>query len=64
VIVKFAGKEVGSYQDMVKLLQRKKPGDEVELEVDGLGVLANRVGTASAAPFAPDPDRVRPRLGQ
>src|SRR5262245_40830675 len=33
VIVKFAGKDVGSYQDMVKLLQRKKPGDEVELEV-------------------------------
>ena len=41
-----------------------RPGDEVELEVDGLGVLSNRVGAASAAPFAPDPDRVRPYLGQ
>ena len=41
-----------------------QPGDEVELEVDGLGVLANRVEAATAAPFSPDPHRVRPRLGQ
>jgi 2-keto-4-pentenoate hydratase/2-oxohepta-3-ene-1,7-dioic acid hydratase in catechol pathway len=41
-----------------------QPGDEVELEVDGLGILANRVEAAAAAPFSPDPDRVRPRLGQ
>jgi 2-keto-4-pentenoate hydratase/2-oxohepta-3-ene-1,7-dioic acid hydratase in catechol pathway len=41
-----------------------RPGDEVELEVDGLGVLANRVEAATAAPFSPDPERVRPRLGQ
>ena len=41
-----------------------RPGDEVELEVDGLGVLANRVEAATGAPFAADPDRVRPQLGQ
>jgi 2-keto-4-pentenoate hydratase/2-oxohepta-3-ene-1,7-dioic acid hydratase in catechol pathway len=40
-----------------------EPGDEVELEVDGLGVLANRVEATRAAPFSPDPERVRPRLG-
>jgi len=40
-----------------------QPGDEVELEVDGLGVLANRVVAPTAAPFSPDPERVRPRLG-
>jgi 2-keto-4-pentenoate hydratase/2-oxohepta-3-ene-1,7-dioic acid hydratase in catechol pathway len=41
-----------------------QPGDEVELEVDGLGVLANRVEATSAPAFGPDPERVRPRLGQ
>ncbi len=40
-----------------------QPGDEVELEVDGLGVLANRVQAAGGAPFSPDPERIRPRLG-
>jgi 2-keto-4-pentenoate hydratase/2-oxohepta-3-ene-1,7-dioic acid hydratase in catechol pathway len=40
-----------------------RPGDQVELEVEGLGVLANRVEATDAAPFAPDPERVRPRLG-
>jgi serine protease Do len=33
VIVKFAGKDVGSYQDMVRLLQRRKPGEDVDVEV-------------------------------
>jgi len=33
VIVRFGGKEVGSYDDMVKLLRHKKPGDKVDLEV-------------------------------
>src|SRR5262245_25857950 len=33
VITRFAGKDVGSYQDMVKLLQKQKPGDEVALEL-------------------------------
>jgi hypothetical protein len=32
--------------------------------VDGLGVLSNRVEEASAPAFTPDPERVRPRLGQ
>jgi 2-keto-4-pentenoate hydratase/2-oxohepta-3-ene-1,7-dioic acid hydratase in catechol pathway len=41
-----------------------QPGDEVELEVAGLGVLANRVVAGDAPPFRPDPDRRRPRLGQ
>jgi 2-keto-4-pentenoate hydratase/2-oxohepta-3-ene-1,7-dioic acid hydratase in catechol pathway len=41
-----------------------QPGDEVELEVDGLGVLANRVEAATAPAFAPDLERMRPRLGQ
>jgi 2-keto-4-pentenoate hydratase/2-oxohepta-3-ene-1,7-dioic acid hydratase in catechol pathway len=41
-----------------------QPGDEVELEVSGLGVLANRVVAGRAAAFRPDADRVRPRLGQ
>ena len=41
-----------------------QPGDEVELEVAGLGVLANRVVVGDAPPFQPDPDRIRPRLGQ
>jgi 2-keto-4-pentenoate hydratase/2-oxohepta-3-ene-1,7-dioic acid hydratase in catechol pathway len=41
-----------------------QPGDEVELEVSGLGVLANRVVAGDAAAFRPDADRVRPRLGQ
>ena len=41
-----------------------QPGDEVELEVSGLGVLANRVVAGAAAAFRPDADRVRPRLGQ
>jgi 2-keto-4-pentenoate hydratase/2-oxohepta-3-ene-1,7-dioic acid hydratase in catechol pathway len=41
-----------------------QPGDEVELEVDGLGVLTNRVEEARAGAFTPDPRRVRPRLGQ
>jgi 2-keto-4-pentenoate hydratase/2-oxohepta-3-ene-1,7-dioic acid hydratase in catechol pathway len=41
-----------------------QPGDEVELEVSGLGVLANRVVAGGAAAFRPDADRVRPRLGQ
>src|SRR5215216_758369 len=41
-----------------------RPGDEVELEVAGLGVLANRVVAGDAPGFAPDPERLRPRLGQ
>jgi 2-keto-4-pentenoate hydratase/2-oxohepta-3-ene-1,7-dioic acid hydratase in catechol pathway len=41
-----------------------RPGDEVELEVSGLGVLANRVVAGHANAFRPDADRVRPRLGQ
>jgi 2-keto-4-pentenoate hydratase/2-oxohepta-3-ene-1,7-dioic acid hydratase in catechol pathway len=41
-----------------------QPGDEVALEVTGLGVLANPVVAGDAPPFQPDPDRIRPRLGQ
>jgi 2-keto-4-pentenoate hydratase/2-oxohepta-3-ene-1,7-dioic acid hydratase in catechol pathway len=41
-----------------------RPGDEVELEVAGIGVLANRVVAGDAPAFHPDPDRVRPWLGQ
>jgi 2-keto-4-pentenoate hydratase/2-oxohepta-3-ene-1,7-dioic acid hydratase in catechol pathway len=41
-----------------------QPGDEVELEVAGLGVLANPVVAGHAPAFQPDPDRIRPRLGQ
>jgi 2-keto-4-pentenoate hydratase/2-oxohepta-3-ene-1,7-dioic acid hydratase in catechol pathway len=41
-----------------------QPGDQVELEVAGLGVLANPVVAGDAEPFQPDPDRMRPRLGQ
>ena len=41
-----------------------QPGDDVELEVAGLGVLANRVVAGDAPGFAPDPERIRPRLGQ
>jgi 2-keto-4-pentenoate hydratase/2-oxohepta-3-ene-1,7-dioic acid hydratase in catechol pathway len=41
-----------------------QPGDEVELEVAGLGVLANRVVAGDAPAFQPDPGRMRPRLGQ
>jgi 2-keto-4-pentenoate hydratase/2-oxohepta-3-ene-1,7-dioic acid hydratase in catechol pathway len=37
-------------------------GDEVELEVEGLGVLANRVVASDAPAFQPDPERARPRL--
>jgi 2-keto-4-pentenoate hydratase/2-oxohepta-3-ene-1,7-dioic acid hydratase in catechol pathway len=37
-------------------------GDEVELEVEGLGVLANRVVANDASAFQPDPERPRPRL--
>jgi 2-keto-4-pentenoate hydratase/2-oxohepta-3-ene-1,7-dioic acid hydratase in catechol pathway len=36
------------------------PGDQVELEVDGLGVLANPVVAGGSRPFAPDPGRTRP----
>ena len=39
-----------------------RPGDEVELEVDGLGVLANRVVDPAARPFAKDVDRQRPEV--
>jgi 2-keto-4-pentenoate hydratase/2-oxohepta-3-ene-1,7-dioic acid hydratase in catechol pathway len=41
-----------------------EPGDEVELEVAGLGVLANPVVAGDAPAFSPDPTRIRPRLGQ
>jgi 2-keto-4-pentenoate hydratase/2-oxohepta-3-ene-1,7-dioic acid hydratase in catechol pathway len=41
-----------------------QPGDEIELEVAGLGVLANPVVAGEAPGFQPDPDRMRPRLGQ
>jgi 2-keto-4-pentenoate hydratase/2-oxohepta-3-ene-1,7-dioic acid hydratase in catechol pathway len=41
-----------------------QPGDQVELEVAGLGVLASPVVAGDAPPFQPDPDRIRPRLGQ
>jgi 2-keto-4-pentenoate hydratase/2-oxohepta-3-ene-1,7-dioic acid hydratase in catechol pathway len=41
-----------------------QPGDEVELEVAGLGVLASRVVPGDSPGFQPDPDRIRPRLGQ
>jgi 2-keto-4-pentenoate hydratase/2-oxohepta-3-ene-1,7-dioic acid hydratase in catechol pathway len=41
-----------------------RPGDEVELEVAGLGVLASRVVAGDSPGFQPDPDRMRPRLGQ
>jgi 2-keto-4-pentenoate hydratase/2-oxohepta-3-ene-1,7-dioic acid hydratase in catechol pathway len=41
-----------------------QPGDEVGLEVAGLGVLANRVVAGDAPAFRADLDRVRPRLGQ
>jgi 2-keto-4-pentenoate hydratase/2-oxohepta-3-ene-1,7-dioic acid hydratase in catechol pathway len=47
--------------DKYRFLQ---PGDEVELEVAGLGVLANPVVAGMAPAFQPDPDRMRPRLGQ
>jgi 2-keto-4-pentenoate hydratase/2-oxohepta-3-ene-1,7-dioic acid hydratase in catechol pathway len=40
------------------------PGDKVELEVDGLGVLSNRVVAGDAPAFQPDPLRTRPRLAQ
>jgi fumarylacetoacetate (FAA) hydrolase len=40
------------------------PGDQVELEVDGLGVLSNRVVAGGAPAFQPDPLRTRPRLAQ
>jgi hypothetical protein len=36
----------------------------VELEVAGLGVLANPVVAGHAPAFQPDPTRIRPRLGQ
>jgi 2-keto-4-pentenoate hydratase/2-oxohepta-3-ene-1,7-dioic acid hydratase in catechol pathway len=39
------------------------PGDEVELEVEGLGMLANRVVASSTHGFRPDPERTRPRRG-
>jgi 2-keto-4-pentenoate hydratase/2-oxohepta-3-ene-1,7-dioic acid hydratase in catechol pathway len=39
-----------------------RPGDRVELEVDGLGVLANPIVAATGASFAPDAERVRPTL--
>jgi 2-keto-4-pentenoate hydratase/2-oxohepta-3-ene-1,7-dioic acid hydratase in catechol pathway len=41
-----------------------EPGDEVEVEVAGLGVLANPVVAGGAPAFQPDPTRIRPRLGQ
>ena len=41
-----------------------KPGDEVELEVTVLGALANPVVAGDAPAFEPDPNRIRPRLGQ
>jgi len=37
------------------------PGDEVEMEVEGLGVLASPIVAGDAPAFQPDPDRVRPR---
>ena len=37
-----------------------RPGDEVELEVEGLGVLANPVVESRAPAWRPDPERVRP----
>jgi 2-keto-4-pentenoate hydratase/2-oxohepta-3-ene-1,7-dioic acid hydratase in catechol pathway len=40
------------------------PGDEVELEVEGLGVLPNRVVAGDAPAFQPDPERTRPRTAQ
>jgi 2-keto-4-pentenoate hydratase/2-oxohepta-3-ene-1,7-dioic acid hydratase in catechol pathway len=40
------------------------PGDEVELEVEGLGVLSNRVVAGDAPAFQPDPERTRPRKAQ
>jgi len=40
------------------------PGDQVELEVDGLGVLSNPVVAGDAPAFQPDPQRARPRLAQ
>ena len=40
------------------------PGDEVELEVEGLGVLANPVVAASAPPFARDEARRRPEVAE
>ncbi|HKE97674.1 MAG TPA: fumarylacetoacetate hydrolase family protein [Actinomycetes bacterium] len=41
-----------------------EPGDRVELEVDGLGVLASPVVAGGSPPFAPDPHRVRPAAGR
>jgi 2-keto-4-pentenoate hydratase/2-oxohepta-3-ene-1,7-dioic acid hydratase in catechol pathway len=40
------------------------PGDEVELEVERLGVLSNRVVAGDAPAFQPDPRRERPHLPQ
>ena len=40
------------------------PGDQVELEVEGLGVLHNPVVAGDAPAFRPDPDRVRPRMAR
>jgi 2-keto-4-pentenoate hydratase/2-oxohepta-3-ene-1,7-dioic acid hydratase in catechol pathway len=40
------------------------PGDEVELEVDGLGVLASRVVAGDSPGFAPDPERARPAVAR
>jgi 2-keto-4-pentenoate hydratase/2-oxohepta-3-ene-1,7-dioic acid hydratase in catechol pathway len=38
-----------------------RPGDQVQLEVEGLGVLANRVVAGTATAFEPDPGRTRPQ---
>jgi len=40
------------------------PGDQVELEVDGLGVLSNPVVAGDAPAFQPDTQRDCPRLAQ
>ncbi|MFL6139869.1 MAG: fumarylacetoacetate hydrolase family protein [Frankiaceae bacterium] len=41
-----------------------RPGDEVELEVEGIGVLANAVVEASSPPFRKDPSRRRPEVAE
>lgn len=41
-----------------------RPGDEVELEVDGLGVLANRVVAPTGAGFGKDEARTRPEVAE
>ena len=46
----------------LELYKKLQPGDEIELEIDGIGVLRNRIGASREARWSPEPKERRAQV--